>query len=246
MKSSIEEKLQLLIEDGKQHGFITYDQFNEMFPEECNSPERIDEIFATLDAHGIEIREDTASGSVGIAEKDELDGVPEKIDDPVRMYLIQMGEIPLLTRAEELLLAKKIEISRQRFQKQIYSMGFSHGLVIKILHDTLNGALPLDKAVKVTPPKNKEELTKEEILQLVRSNVSTLEKLHEENHRDYKEVINERVSKSYRQKIAQRVKTRNNRGGSILFGTLFVQRGDVILTEPESGLCDRVAYLCVS
>ncbi len=93
MKSSIEEKLQLLIEDGKQHGFITYARFNEVFPEECNSPERIDEIFATLDAHGIEIREDTASGSDGIAEKDELDGVPEKIDDPLRMYLTQMGVI---------------------------------------------------------------------------------------------------------------------------------------------------------
>ena len=62
MKSAIEEKLQLLIEDGKQQGFVSYDRFNEVFPEECNSPERIDEIFATLDSHGIEIRGEAAKG----------------------------------------------------------------------------------------------------------------------------------------------------------------------------------------
>ncbi len=216
MKSSIEEKLQLLIEDGKQHGYVTYDRFNEVFPEECNSPERIDEIFATLDSHGIEIRDETSTASDVASEKEELEGIPEKIDDPVRMYLTQMGEIPLLTRAEELLLAKKIEISRQRFQKQIFSLGFSHGLVIKTLDDALGGDLALDKAVKVTPSNNKEEMTKEEILLLVKSNRDTLDRIFRENHRDYEKVVNPQLSKKYRQKIAQRVRTRSNKGGVLI------------------------------
>jgi RNA polymerase primary sigma factor len=226
MKSLIEEKLQLLIEDGKQQGFITYDRFNEVFPEECNSPERIDEIFATLDSHGIEIREESAIGADPSSEKEEAEGFPEKIDDPVRMYLTQMGEIPLLTRAEELLLAKKIEISRQRFQKQIFSMGFTHGQVIKVLEDTLKGDMALDKAVKVTPSNNKDEMTKEEILQLVKSNLETLSKIHQENCRDFEKVLNQSLSRQYRQKLLQRVKSRCHKGG-VLIGELCLKKAVV-------------------
>ncbi len=232
MKSTIEEKLQLLIEDGKQQGHVTYDRFNEVFPEECNSPERVDEIFATLDSHGIEIREEPATGSEGTVEKEELEAIPEKIDDPVRMYLTQMGEIPLLTRAEELLLAKKIEISRQRFQKQIFSMGYAQALVIKILEETLSGDLALDKAVKVTPSNNKEEMTKEEILQLIQSNLDTLRKLCHENYRDYERVLHGDISEKYRQKLAQRVKTRCNKGG-VLIAELNLKKQNVTHLRTE-------------
>ena len=91
----MEDKLKLLIEEGKREGGITYQRFNEIFPEDCNSPQRIDEIFAILDAHDIEMRDNkvpdpSANSDSGTSE------LPEKIDDPVRMYLTQMGEIPLL------------------------------------------------------------------------------------------------------------------------------------------------------
>ncbi len=214
--TGIEDKLQILIAEGKREGFVTYDRFNEIFPEECNSPERIDEIFATLDSHGIEIREDSLTGVDPGLDKDEVDTLPDKIDDPVRMYLTQMGEIPLLTRAEELLLAKKIEIARQRFQKQIFSMGLTHGLVVKVLQDLLNGDLALDKAVKVTPSNNKEDMTKEEIFMLIRSNMETLAKISEENKRDFNKVVTGDLSDKYRQRLAQRVISRNNKGGVLI------------------------------
>jgi len=216
-KANFDEKLLLLIEEGKQQGFITYDRFNEIFPEECNSPESIDEIFATLESHGIEIREELVGGSDTTIGREELDGVPEKIDDPVRMYLTQMGEIPLLTRAEELLLAKKIEISRQRFQKQIFSMGLSHGNVIKVLDAILGGDLALDKAVKVTPSANKEEMTKDDVFKLIRSNRDTLFKIFEENCRDYELVTTgSELSEKIGQKLGQRVRSRNNKGGVLI------------------------------
>ena len=118
----LEDKLKQIIDEGKRDGYITYDRFNEIFPEECNSPEKIDEIFAALDSHAIELRD----GPLSTGEDGETpvgDTTAEKIDDPVRMYLTQMGEIPLLTRAEELLLAKKIEISRQRYQNSFLEAG---------------------------------------------------------------------------------------------------------------------------
>ncbi|MBI4584788.1 MAG: RNA polymerase sigma factor RpoD [Planctomycetes bacterium] len=233
MKSSIEEKLQVLIEEGKQQGFVTYDRFNEIFPEECNSPDRVDEIFATLDAHGIEIREEPASGPEVSPEKDDLDGIPDKIDDPVRMYLTQMGEIPLLTRAEELLLAKKIEIARQRFQKQIFSMGLAQGVVIKVLEDILKGDLALDKAVKVTSSSNdKDELSKEEVCQLITSNLDTLKKLYHENCRDYAKILNGELSEKYKQKLLQRVRTRNSKGG-VLIGELNLKKNIVSQLRTE-------------
>ena len=117
----MEDRLKILIEEGKRDGFITYDRFNEIFPEDCNSPEKIDEVFSALEAHSIELRDDPISGS----DEPTIDpeGMSEKIDDPVRMYLTQMGEIPLLTRAEELLLAKTIETSRERYRRAVYTSG---------------------------------------------------------------------------------------------------------------------------
>ena len=110
----LEEKLKQLIEEGERDGFISYERFNEIFPEDCNSPERIDEIFGTLESHGIDLRDEPTSEIEDTGEISDVENLPEKIDDPVRMYFTQMGEFPLLSRAEELLLAKKIEISRQR------------------------------------------------------------------------------------------------------------------------------------
>lgn len=90
--NTIDDKLRLLIEEGKRDGGITYERFNEIFPEDCNSPERIDEIFATLDAHDIELREDSASAPEEDGDGDtQAEALQEKIDDPVRMYLTQMG-----------------------------------------------------------------------------------------------------------------------------------------------------------
>ena len=71
--STIEEKLQTLIQEGKRDGYISYDRFNEIFPEECNSPDRIDEIFATLDGHGIEIREEPRVSSDTALEREEVE-----------------------------------------------------------------------------------------------------------------------------------------------------------------------------
>ncbi|MCH2373123.1 MAG: RNA polymerase sigma factor RpoD [Planctomycetes bacterium] len=205
----MEERLKLLVEEGKRDGFITYDRFNEIFPEDCNSPEKIDEVFAALEAYNIELRDDTASSSDDTSIDSE--SMSEKIDDPVRMYLTQMGEIPLLTRAEELLLAKKIEISRQRYQKQLYGSGLSQAVVIKVLQDVLKGELALDKTVKVTPSGN-EDFGKDDAFKLIKGNLSTLEKLHTENVKDFGRAESLSTKKAV-EKCAHKVTCRNNKGG---------------------------------
>jgi RNA polymerase primary sigma factor len=78
-------------------------------------------VYDLLDKLDIEVTDDPVKID---ALPDDTDFTGEKIDDPVRMYLTQMGEIPLLTRAEELLLAKTIETCRDRYRTSIYSSGF--------------------------------------------------------------------------------------------------------------------------
>ena len=75
--------------------------------------------------------------------------ITEKIDDPVRMYLTQMGEIPLLTREEEISLARKIELTRKQFRKEVLSSGFGMRCAIEILEDVLKGELAFDRTLKV-------------------------------------------------------------------------------------------------
>src|SRR5690606_32215944 len=213
--NTIDDKLRLLIEEGKRDGSITYERFNEIFPEDCNSPERIDEIFATLDAHDIQLREDSASAPDEEGDDSQAEALQEKIDDPVRMYLTQMGEIPLLTRAEELLLAKKIEISRQRYQREVFGSGLAQGTAVKIIEDVLRGDIALDKAVKVTPSGN-EEFGKEDVYQLIKTNSATLASLHQECSRDYAKVLDPGLSQHGRERLGEKIQSRAHKGAVLI------------------------------
>ncbi|HEX9794373.1 MAG TPA: RNA polymerase sigma factor RpoD [Planctomycetota bacterium] len=77
--------------------------------------------------------------------------VLEKIDDPVRMYLTQMGEIPLLTRQEEISLAKKTEVSRKVFRRLVLESGLALDLVVDLLQRVKNNELAFDRTLKVNP-----------------------------------------------------------------------------------------------
>ena len=210
----MEDKLKLLIEEGKREGGITYQRFNEIFPDDCNSPQRIDEIFAILDAHDIEMRDNKVADPSENSDSGTSE-LPEKIDDPVRMYLTQMGEIPLLKRAEELLLAKKIEISRHRYQKYVFGSGLALGVTVKVIDDVMRGEMALDKVVKVTPSNN-EEISKEDVFRLVRTNQATLRLIHIETSRDFSRLLGEELSAKVSEKICSRVRSRNGKGSVLL------------------------------
>ena len=210
----MEDKLKLLIEEGKREGGITYQRFNEIFPDDCNSPQRIDEIFAILDAHDIEMRDNKVADPSENSDSGTSE-LPEKIDDPVRMYLTQMGEIPLLKRAEELLLAKKIEISRHRYQKYVFGSGLALGVTVKVIDDVMRGEMALDKVVKVTPSNN-EEISKEDVFRLVRTNQATLRMIHIETSRDFSKLLGEELSERVSEKICSRVRSRNGKGSVLL------------------------------
>ena len=209
----LDEGIKTLLELGKRRGFLTFDQVNDFLPDEAASPERIHGLLETLDEMGIElINEDEAetrllaAGDLDDEPDDELadepledeeteltteeiEDISRRIDDPVRMYLTQMGEIPLLTREQEINLAKKIEVTRKRFRRKVLECHFALALVVDVLKKVNDGELPFDRTVKVSVTEN---LEKDQILGRMPHNLKTLEHLMECNVRDFRTFIRER------------------------------------------------------
>ena len=132
MSLSIEERydeVRQLITTGKEKGYLLYDEVNEILPSEIISAEDIDELFSAFGSAGIEIvdsdkayRGDKDFDRDGSSDGQELDlspGTLDKTNDPVRMYLREMGTVPLLTREGEVVIAKRIERGKLAIIKSI-------------------------------------------------------------------------------------------------------------------------------
>jgi RNA polymerase primary sigma factor len=118
-------------------------------------------------------------------ETDELLAVEEGeswSDDPVRMYLTQMGEIPLLTRQQEIALAKQIEITRAKFRRKVLECDYVMQQAVRVLRRVHEGDLPFDRTVQVSVT---DKLEKEQILGRMQHNLTTLTVLLKRNRRDY-------------------------------------------------------------
>jgi RNA polymerase primary sigma factor len=222
----LDEGLKTLLDLGKRRGFLTFDQVNDYLPDEATSPERIHGLLETLDEMGIElINEDEAesrllaSGDLDDEPEDEadepedeeteltpedLDEISRRIDDPVRMYLTQMGEIPLLTREQEINLAKRIEITRKKFRRKVLECHFALALVVDVLKKVNEGELPFDRTVKVSVTEN---LEKDQILGRMPHNLVTLVHLMECNVRDFKAFVRER-DETFRRSLLENLKGR--------------------------------------
>ena len=217
----MDDKVKTLIEEGLREGYVTYDRFSEMFPEDEGVAEPLDEIFAKLDDQGIQLRDnrDEADGlGADREEEDEEHDTPaeilERIDDPVRMYLTQMGDIPLLSRNEELLLAKQIEVSRARMTRLILASGLTQERVVSILYEVQEGEMPLDRAVKVgaTP----DEGNRAEVAALVFGNRETLGALCRENRKDFARATEARFNARSVRRSLSRVAARRLKGMLLL------------------------------
>jgi RNA polymerase primary sigma factor len=176
----VQEKINAIIEKGRKKGFLTYEEMNEELPEEAVTPNRLDNLLMTLDEIGISLVDETdiEKGSEEefafgeeedfVDEEQEPDQSEEdimleqelvaassrRLDDPVRMYLSQMGEIPLLSREEEITLARKIELTRMAFRRKVLESDYCATNAVAILEQVQTGALPFDRTMKMSTSEN--------------------------------------------------------------------------------------------
>ena len=225
MTDTVEQTIKLLVDEGRPKGFLTYAEMSKLMEDQFLPPDKMDQVFIGLEDAGVDVVDDNdtevssdvtvktttdAKASVAaVAAKALQDAgkvsVAEKIDDPVRMYLTQMGEIPLLTRPEEIRLAKRIEVTRKRFRKYCMGSGVCMDVSLATLHEVQAGNLAFDRTLKVNPnpkpdddPKIVETLGKPRLAKRLPLNVATIERLMAQSREEYKVLMLGKLSEEER------------------------------------------------
>jgi RNA polymerase primary sigma factor len=137
-----------------------------------------------------------------------------RIDDPVRMYLTQMGEISLLTRDREIYLAKKIETCRMVFRRLVLQNDYAVQQAVETLELVHSGDLPFDRTMKIA---TNEENAKEKISTRIPGNLKTIKQLLEQNREDWNALYHSgRTTKAARQQIADRIARRRRKMATLI------------------------------
>ncbi|HXG62499.1 MAG TPA: RNA polymerase sigma factor RpoD [Planctomycetota bacterium] len=217
MNEKLSPEVRNLIEEGKKRGFVTYDELNKVLPDDMVSPDKLDMILQMMDDLGIEMVETAAEGEKEASYDDEEErefeepqefepkrgSVSEKIDDPVRMYLTQMGEIPLLSREDELRLAKRIEITRKRFRTKVLESPLAVIEAIQILEDVKNGELAFDRTLKAD---SAIDVSKFEVLDRLPQVIDRLRQLVFDAHECYDKILHQRLTAKQRARLQRRLR----------------------------------------
>jgi RNA polymerase primary sigma factor len=193
---AIEEKydqVRQLIAMGKERGYLLYDEVNDILPAEVHSSEEIDDLLSTFERYGIDVYEDLSSAKAALAaagapeaaelkeeapvdseaDLDLTPGTLEKTNDPVRMYLREMGTVPLLTREGEVAIAKRIERGQLLVLKTISRSPVVLKELLAVGDDLRRGARSIKEIVQF----DDEELTDEKIEEKTKQTLKQIDKI---------------------------------------------------------------------
>jgi len=146
-------------------------------------------------------------------EKELAEASTKRIDDPVRMYLTQMGEIPLLTREQEIALAKKIEITRKIFRSKVLESDYCLQSAVEILQQVDDGDLPFDRTMKISTAEDQAD--KGTIGQRIPMNLASVRIMLERNRTDW-EALRESKNKKEQDELILSIRRRRRRATKLL------------------------------
>ncbi len=193
-----EEDVDHIIDTGKEKGYLTFGEVNDLLPGDITSPDELDDLMTTINTQGIDVLTEGRRGSRDDIDRDsdnesgedsddvELDlspGTLEKTNDPVRMYLREMGTVPLLTREGEVEIAKRIERGQLRVMKAISRSSIVIREIVGLGEDLKRGVRNIKEVVTF----DEEELTEEILAARVKATVSRTDELvkHQKKAADY-------------------------------------------------------------
>ena len=151
--SEYQKKLEELVATAKEQGFITYEEINDSLPMSLDSAEEIDQVLIFLSGMDIQVlnQSDVERQKERKKEAKELEGLAKRAegtpDDPVRMYLKEMGSVPLLTREEEVEISKRIEKAQAQIERIILRFRYSTKEAVSIAHYLISGKDRFDKII---------------------------------------------------------------------------------------------------
>lgn len=253
-----EEELEVLFVKGKSQGYLTFDELNELLPEDEFSPEKIDELLIQLEDKGIKVVDEpptdapakkTASPTVEVkaiknATQDlptiPTADLPKLSDDPIRLYLAQMSEIPLLTRDEEINLAKKIERARRKFRRSVLCCDYALQTTFATLNRVHAGELPFDRTIKISLT---ERLSKEQIQARMPGNLTTLEHIIEKNRVAFRTLISKSASKAEKKDARIEFLRGRQKAVSLVEELSLRTRRILPLMDQLNGFADRMEFL---
>jgi RNA polymerase primary sigma factor len=261
-----DEAIAMLLELG-QRGFVTWEEMNDILPDDAVDPNQLEAILMRLEEKGVETldegeamrmlgtddakpkRRRTTTGQAAatsvrppqamsrsqmaalaaasesatdadgeidedvIREVLDFDPGAKRIDDPVRMYLTQMGEIPLLTRDEEIRLAKKIELTRMAFRQKVVESDFCAQQAVKLLEQVHDGRLPFDRTMKISTSEN---AAKSRISARIPINLETVRKLLERNEQEWANMRATRTTAAFRAEVDSTMRDRRRKISRLL------------------------------
>ncbi len=219
-----DEALCQLIDLARQQRFLTFTQINSYLPNEAVSPEKLEEVLMLLEELGLSVRDDLKLRRVSQADtkkktatKVTANAKPKRgsvelseakqIEDPVRIYLTQMGELPLLSREEEISLAKTIEVTRRRYRHHLLENDYVAQQTVEVLQRVSDGQLPFDRTIKVSLT---EGLEKDQIIGRMPLNLQTIRHLQSRNLADFK-IITDPATKTVVRKQTEERLNKNRR-----------------------------------
>jgi len=232
------DRLKHLMDAGKEKGYVLYDEVSDLLPDDISSGPELDDILVNLDGAGVEILEEPKLGKIEdseeLLETDLGQDFSDKTNDPVRMYLREMGTVPLLTREGEIELAKRIERGQDAVRKSLSRSPRIAREILNLGEDLARSAVAVGDILllpDVVVNEESVEIQKEEILQAI-----------EEVGRTY------RKAQQFRQKllaIPRSMKPKQHRALRYCLARTTVRISRLIRSIPFSSQVQRKLVDCV-
>ncbi|HCK54662.1 MAG TPA: RNA polymerase subunit sigma-70 [Planctomycetaceae bacterium] len=210
-----------MVAEAIERGFFTFQQVDEFLPDEGGDATLIDCVVMVLEETGLSLKDDPTV----VAEEQRRQTVRQDTEsqllapenpvtsrDPIRMYLSQMGSIPLLSREREIFLAKRIEITRKRVRRTLLESDFALQQAVATLEKVQAGELPFERTLRTSET---ESVQKEQITGRMGPNLRTIRLLMQDNESDYRELAERGTGRRRRRELKEQMLLRRRKMASL-------------------------------